>query len=147
MGRTYQTAAPAEKSAKQRLLEGKECTPMPDGMAKTSTITKTTDANLDSRLIHESLRIHERYGGEYMDENPITGKPGEFHLSSTGRKEKMPAPKASTSLVIKGEALPALNTKVTENPLAKGPKETKSPKTPNMSKPKRRKSKVATTPS
>jgi len=148
MGRTYQTAAPTGKSAKQRELDGKEPTPMPDGLGKTSfSSKKTDDTNLETRLLLQSFYIHERYGGEYMDENPITGKPGEFHLSSTGRKEKPPVPKNPTSLALKGEALLALNTKVAENPLAKTSKETKSPKTPNMSKPKRRKSKIATTPS
>ncbi|KAK0626510.1 MED6 mediator sub complex component-domain-containing protein [Immersiella caudata] len=144
-GRTYQTATPAEKPSKH---EGKEPTPMPDGSFKNPAASKTTNANLDTRLILESLRIHQRYGSEYMDENPITGKPGEFHLSSTGRKEKLPVSKNPLALGLKAD-LPALNTsaKVTENPLAKGAKETKSPKTPNMGKPKRRKSKVAVTPS
>ncbi|KAK0651804.1 mediator of RNA polymerase II transcription subunit 6 [Cercophora newfieldiana] len=148
-GRTYQTTTTTEKTTKSRDLEAPSSTPMPDGLAKTSAASKTADANanIESRLLLESLRLHHRYGGEYMDENPITGKPGDFHLSSTGRKEKPPVPKNPSSLLVKGEALPALNTKVTENPLAKGAKETKSPKTPNMSKPKRRKSKVATTPS
>ena len=61
---------------------------MPDSLGKPNAASKTANASLDERLVLESLRIHERYGGEYMDENPITGKPGEFHLSSTGRKEK-----------------------------------------------------------
>jgi len=121
---------------------------MPDAMAKvSSSASKSKNTGVESRFVLESLRIHDRYGGEYMDENPITGKPGEFHLSSTGRKEKPPASKAPSALAQKAGALPALNTKVTENPLAKTGKETKSPKTPNMPKPKRRKSKIATTPS
>lgn len=115
--------------------------------------------------MEEALHTHERYGTEYMDENPITGKPGDFHLTSTGRKAP---PKSTLSLKEAAAALPALNTKglgaAGSNPLAKGAaaaaaanavggvtgKETKSPKTPGTGgppKPKRRKSKnVVTTP-
>lgn len=42
------------------------------------------------RVAEESFMIHLRYGGDYIDENPITGRPGEFHLSSTGRKPVPP---------------------------------------------------------
>ncbi len=120
---------------------------MPDGITKT-TPTKTTDTDLELRLVEESLGIQERYGGEYMDENPITGKPGEFHLSSTGRKVNLSAPKAAGPLANKGTPLPTINTKVGENnPLARNGKETKSPKVPGMPKLKRRKSKVGATPS
>ncbi|KAK0720008.1 mediator of RNA polymerase-like protein II transcription subunit 6 [Lasiosphaeris hirsuta] len=144
MGRVYQT--PTAQNAP--LKDTRESTPMPEGLGKSSTAaaSKTANSGLDSRLILQSLMIHDRYGGEYMDENPITGKPGEFHLSSTGRKEKLSVPKPGP-LNLKDLPLPALNTKVVESPLAKSGKETKSPKTPSLQKPKRRKSKVTTTPS
>lgn len=103
-------------------------------------------------MILESLMIHDQYGNEFMDENPITGKPGEFVLSSTGRKERLPAPPAKNPAT---PSLPTLNTKATaqDNSLAAGTagkvtgKETKSPKPAGMPKPKRRKSKMAVTPS
>ena len=38
-----------------------------------------------ARFADESFAAHLRYGSEYMDQNPITGKPGDFHLTSTGR--------------------------------------------------------------
>ena len=46
----------------------------------------TTLEDPDASFADESLALHLTYGQEYMDLNPITGKPGEFHLSSTGRK-------------------------------------------------------------
>lgn len=143
---------------------------MPEGLPSGTTANKSgakTTANdplLDSLLMEEALLTHERYGTEYMDENPITGKPGDFHLTSTGRKAQT---KNALTLKEAAAALPALNTKnlgaAGSNPLAKGAaaaaaanatgvtgKETKSPKTPGAGgppKPKRRKSKnVVTTP-
>jgi mediator of RNA polymerase II transcription subunit 6 len=96
-----------------------------------------------------------------MDENPITGKPGDFLLASTGRK----AVNLSTAAALNAKKatlmpmLPTLNTKLgggaggSENPLTGKPptgKETKSPKTPgggSMQKGKKRKgSKAAVTP-
>lgn len=78
-----------------------------------------------------------------MDENPITGKPGEFFLSSTGRKGPVNLSAAASSNLKKAAALPALDTKVGSdaNPLAAKSaggatatgRETKSPKTPGGS--------------
>lgn len=81
--------------------------------------------------------IHLRYGGEYMDENPITGKPGEFHLSSTGRKDKIPPPMAGKPNGLK----PASEA----SPLTKDAKADKNGKAATAPpKPKRRKSKGGT---
>ncbi|TQS37685.1 hypothetical protein Golomagni_01830 [Golovinomyces magnicellulatus] len=52
-----------------------------------------------TRLLEESINIYLKYGDECMDENPITGEPGAFHLSSTGRKEKE---KPSIPQIVKG---------------------------------------------
>lgn len=115
-GRVYQTPPATAQAgdisgkggaAKALALESREGTPMPDvssAVAKRgeSAITsqqqqqgqsqrhggKTGSRASDARLAEESFAIHLRHGGDYMDENPITGKPGEFHLSSTGRKDK-----------------------------------------------------------
>ena len=137
LGHTYQT--PASTTAERtRTLESKEETPAPEGLGKTSNAThKSSVVGPDTRLAEESFAIHMRYGGEYMDENPITGRPGEFHLSSTGRKDKAPAP--ATKPAAAESKTPAEN-----SPLAKdGKPEKKSA----PAKPKRRKSKVgATTP-
>jgi mediator of RNA polymerase II transcription subunit 6 len=148
-GRVYQE--PTATAPKVKGLESKESTPLPDSLAHKGTANSQKPASktaLDSRLAEESLAIHLRYGGEYMDENPITGHPGSFHLSSTGRKDKLSVPLGGKqgTLSLKDTPLPTLNTKAAaENPLARNGKETKSPKTPNMPKPKRRKSKVGTT--
>ena len=68
--------------------------------SSSTTATKKT-AELDARLAEQSFAVHMQFGGEYMDENPITGKPGDFHLSSTGRKppeiSKLQIPAAPTA--------------------------------------------------
>ncbi|KAK0727344.1 MED6 mediator sub complex component-domain-containing protein [Lasiosphaeria miniovina] len=159
---TSQQAGTASGTGKNRDAS-KDGTPMLEGMSKAAPAAAMASINTppDMSLVEESLMIHERYGGDYMDENPITGKPGDFHLSSTGRKDKHPqqpgggAARNAAPLTLKDAALPALDTKVggdgnANNPLAKNAntgKETKSPKTPGLPKPKRRKSKIGSTPS
>jgi mediator of RNA polymerase II transcription subunit 6 len=86
-----------------------------------------------------------KYGDEYMDENPITGAPGEFHLSSTGRKEqsRLMIPATAKGLQMPGKAPPVPTPLKTDiQPERKGSKSDKSPKTPGGGKPKRRKSKI-----
>lgn len=139
-------------------LEPKEPTPLPDSQAssgrpgqswapptanKASTI-KTTE--LDSRLAEESFAIHTAFGGDYMDEIPITGKPGDFHFASTGRKDKLavPVPHAP-AVVVKAPALAPLNTtKAAEVASPKDVKKTKSPKPGSAKAKDRRKSKGGT---
>ncbi|KAL7625134.1 Mediator of RNA polymerase II transcription subunit 6 [Parahypoxylon ruwenzoriense] len=142
LGHVYKTL-PSTTNARAQALESKGTTPMPEGQGNKPSPEprKTNQPVLDSRLAEQSFLIHMQYGGDYMDENPITGKPGEFHLSSTGRKDKLQTLR-----------LPALNTSL------KGPtvieldkkdgKGDKTPKTPTgmSSKPKRKKSKTGTTP-
>lgn len=129
----------------------KENTPMPDPLAgskKSSQPGAYTSTYLGSRLLAESLEMSIRYGDEYMDENPITGHPGEFHLSTTGRKDKnkLAVPGASRgplSSQAKTSAPPTPEPRAGEvPPTRKGSKGDKSPRTPGMPKPKRRKSKA-----
>lgn len=42
------------------------------------------DALLDPRIAEESYAIHMMYGSEYMDEQPISGRPGDFHIALAG---------------------------------------------------------------
>ncbi|XDG02021.1 hypothetical protein ABKA04_001636 [Annulohypoxylon sp. FPYF3050] len=142
-GHGYYTA-PSTTNTKARALESKGTTPMPDAQESSKTTSETkkpTQSAVDSRLAEHSFMIHMQYGGEYMDENPITGKPGEFHLSSTGRKEKLPT-----------LGLPSLNTTMVSSSLSQPDKKDtkageKTPKTPTgMSKIKRKKSKAGATP-
>ncbi|OAA66962.1 RNA polymerase 2 transcription mediator complex subunit [Niveomyces insectorum RCEF 264] len=61
-----------------------------------STPFGTGDA-LDPRLAEESYAIHLSYGGEYMDEQVISGRPGEFHISFGGGGGKTTATAAQGS--------------------------------------------------
>ncbi|KAK4127506.1 MED6-domain-containing protein [Parathielavia appendiculata] len=154
LGRTYQppTATYSTATTKQR-----EATPLPENTTGTSRPAPTTTLP-SSRLLEEALGIHHQFGSHNLNENPITGKPGEFQLASTGRKgvnlSASAAANAKKASLI--PALPIINTKLggAENPLAPTGKptgkETKSPKTPgggNMQKARKRKgSKAAVTP-
>ncbi|KAI1415290.1 MED6-domain-containing protein [Hypoxylon sp. FL1857] len=141
LGHGYKVT-PSNTNAKEKALESKGTTPMPEGQGNKATAEqkKTTQSALDSRLAEHSFMIHMQYGGDYMDENPITGKPGEFHLTSTGRKDKLQTltlPNLDTSF--KKSAL--------SEPEKKDVKGEKTPKTPTgMSKLKRKKSKPGATP-
>lgn len=118
----------------------------PSGGAR-KHIAGTTSTYMDARLLEESFQLSMRYGDEYMDENPITGHPGAFNLTSTGRKSKDilagPAQKAGlhdpTKIVASG-----LDEKASDiPPTRKGSKMSdKASKTPGLPKPKRKKSKV-----
>ena len=188
VGRTYKEPAAAVSASAQRLKRTATAIDSPgDGISATagalpgeSNSVSTGEANKkkamsqssSSARVLESFMIHERYGHEYMDVNPITGKPGEFFLASTGRVEQSTAAKAGkaaaapVSLSTKndggaGPSSGASSLGVRPDSAADGPPgagksaaggngttgHTKSPKTPNMPKPKRRKSKVAVTPS
>lgn len=118
------------------------------GAKKSLPSTASNTTFLDSRLLDESFKMTIQYGDEYMDENPITGQPGEFHLTGTGRKgrDKLkvpPAPKGGLPNQAKTTAPPTPEVKNTDAPpVRKQSKGDKSPRTPGMPKPKRRKSKV-----
>lgn len=137
---------PASTSAQVKGSVSKEATPLPDAAGSSAASKAVNRTALDARLAEESLAIHLKYGGEFMDENPITGQPGSFHLSSTGRKDKLAVPLGAKGapMSLKDAPLPVIDTKTAaENPLARPGKDTKSPKSA-MPKPKRRKSKGGT---
>lgn len=104
--------------------------------------------------------LHMHFGDHHIDVNPITGRPGEFQLASTGRQPAVQLSGAANRRALALPSLPALNTKLaTESPVSgtggaggKGQpsgKETKSPKTPGGSSvraKKRKGSKAAVTP-
>ncbi|KAI1390923.1 MED6-domain-containing protein [Hypoxylon trugodes] len=142
LGHVYKIA-PNVTNTKAQALESKGTTPMPEsqGSKAISEPKKADQSAVDSRLAEHSFMVHMQYGGDYMDENPITGKPGEFHLSSTGRKDRLQA-----------LGLPNLNTTFKESAITQAGKKDvkpgdKTPKTPTgISKPKRKKSKAGATP-
>lgn len=90
-GHVYKLPSNQPQAKQSKPQESKEDTPMPDATGKTtaSAPSKNDDISLE-RSMAEAFMTHARFGGEYIDENPITGRPGEFHLSSTGRKPAAP---------------------------------------------------------
>lgn len=112
-----------------------------DKSAAAASAAAKHDAPSLDRVAEESFMIHLRYGGEYIDEIPITGKPGEFHLSSTGRKPVLPpqGSAAPTGISAMGGP-PMINTKLDDK---KDGKADKTPKSATMPKLKRKKSKMS----
>jgi len=93
------------------------------------------------RLAEDSFIRHLKYGGDYIDEKPITGQPGNFHVASTGRKEK---PAKLPSLPTKTDGISGLGLQgpaIAKNG-KEGKKAEKSPRPPNAPKPRRRKTKT-----
>ncbi|RDA92337.1 hypothetical protein CP533_4384 [Ophiocordyceps camponoti-saundersi (nom. inval.)] len=136
-----------QNTSRRKPSNGGDTPTGPDTPAKVTATTATAPQKTDElsleRASEEAFLTHMRHGGEYIDENPITGRPGEFHLSSTGRKA-VPPPKINSSSAMGAMNGPTLDTKVEEK---KDVKTEKSPKSPNMPKPKRRKSKMSNGPS
>jgi mediator of RNA polymerase II transcription subunit 6 len=137
-----------KKATESRIgrTSSKENTPLPESQQSKKAAATPSNNQLNSRLLEETLNITLKYGDEYMDEIPITGQPGEFHLSSTGRKTEnlmvpVAAPKGPLAAPTPKPAPPALKTDI-EPAARKGSKSEKSPRTPGMPKLKRRKSKV-----
>jgi mediator of RNA polymerase II transcription subunit 6 len=125
----------------------KENTPLPESIQNPKKALPSTNNStaLNSRLLEETLNISMKYGDEYMDDFPITGHPGSFNLATTGRREKdklmvRTASRGPLQAPAKPTPPPTLKTDVP--PARKDSKATKSPKTPGMPKPKRRKSKA-----
>lgn len=145
MGHIYQppTGQPAAKSRGQ---ESKGGTPAP--VAENSTkqpapvptpgTQKVEEQSLE-RSAEEAFLIHMKHGGEYLDENPITGRPGEFHLSSTGRKPVLPPQDKAPPGIGTMNGPNPINTKVDEKKDSRTDKATRSA---TMPKPKRKKSKL-----
>lgn len=127
-------------------LEPREATPLPDGIAAragqpVAPSKISSKIELDSRLAEESFAIHMKYGGDYMDEIPITGRPGDFHFASTGRNDKLAVPQAQPP-TLKPPTLAPLNiAKAAEAQSPKDVKKAKSPRPGALKSKDRRKSK------
>jgi mediator of RNA polymerase II transcription subunit 6 len=154
LGHTYMPPPTAKKAPESQISQtSKENTPMPDslpGAKKVPATSASSSTYLNERLLADSFRLSLQYGDEFMDENPITGQPGAFNLSTTGRKEKN---KLAVPAVANGPTLSQPKTSAPPTPtpelragvlppVRKGSKGDKSPRTPGMPKPKRRKSKA-----
>ncbi|KAL7953742.1 MED6 mediator subfamily complex component domain-containing protein [Trichoderma compactum] len=138
-GHVYQLPA-SQSSTKPKPQETKEEKPVLDEAGKPLSAVAKHDAPFMDRVAEESFMIHLRYGGEYIDEIPITGKPGEFHLSSTGRKPVLPPQGAAPTGISAMSGPPMLNTKLDDK---KDGRPDKTPKSATMPKLKRKKSKMS----
>ncbi|CAN8095711.1 unnamed protein product [Discula destructiva] len=129
-------------------LDPKGTTPMTEAPGGTGVQARigskaATQADVDMKLAEDSFTIHEAFGGEYMDEIPITGRPGDFHFASTGRNDKLSVPVPQAPAVVRPPVLAPLNTvQAAEVASAKDMKKTKSPKPGSATR--RRKSRVGT---
>lgn len=123
--------------------------------------TSQTDQHAQNLLLEESLLLSFQYGDEYMDENPITGQPGDFHFSNTGRKAITTSTNKLLNVPGMGNKEPLkISTEITASTVAavmevgegaspltaKGEKKgTKSPRTPGgLGKVRRKKSRSGT---
>ncbi|ESZ97800.1 hypothetical protein SBOR_1809 [Sclerotinia borealis F-4128] len=149
LGHTYMPPVPPRtKAVTSTFSQTEENTPMPDSLAteaKNPSVSTSTNV-LAHHLLEETLNITLKYGDEYMDENPITGTPGDFHFSTTGRKEKerlmVPPTSKPAGFGLSGKPAAPTPLKTDLGIQKKGSKGEKSPRTPGTGKPKRRKSKV-----
>lgn len=178
LGHTYYPPVsknPTPGSSLQPTQASKESTPMPGGgtplpatqeTATSGKASKTTsDRGLQGvQMLEISYNLFNKYGNEYMDENPIVGEPGAFKLSKshntslatsmTTSKTSSQAQEASKSSSQSTEVAtpaksavptPQLKTEDLPAPIKKATKGSeKSPTTPGTKEKKsRRKSKAA----
>ena len=147
--------------------QSKENTPMPESQGsrdvqKTAS-EQVTAAGADTRTLIEAMVMSTRYRGDYMDDAPLVGEPGNFRLSSKKKDglsvPGMPAPgnsrqatpaQGSTPVPSRAPSPPpAIQTDVPTVKSKKSSATDKTPTTPGgtpIAKPKRRKSKMGSTP-
>lgn len=155
-GHVYKMAQITTNPRPRNAAESKETTPKPDGKAAPNKTTgapepKRPDPILSTfdlvRHAEHSMLVHMQSGGDYEDENPITGKPGAFNLSKTGRTDKLQVPGITAlNTSFKSTSILDLGGKKTKDGSSKtGDKTPKTP-TSGTSKLKRKKSKTGQTP-
>lgn len=147
LGHTYPPPVAIAKPKIGEMVSTREGTPMPDSQqsSKKPDASTQTDEQLSNQMLADTINISLKYGDEYMDENLVTGQPGAFHLSKSGKKDQEKG-KLAAPVIAKPAATPkpaplAVKTDVPPPLIRKGSKVEKSPKTPGAPKPKRRKSK------
>lgn len=143
---------PTLAASTQATQASKESTPMPMTQ-DTSVSTKASlaskpvsDTNYQSlQLLAESYSLYQRYGKEYMDENPLVGEPGSFILSKSREPGITNQSHSKTSVPSKLALLPEVKTTSITSPTKRGSKGgEKSPISPGAKDKKgRRKSKAA----
>lgn len=139
-GHVYHLPASQSSTTQPKPQEPKEEHPVLEEAGKPASAAAKFDAPSLDRVAEEAFMTHLRYGGEYIDEIPITGKPGEFHLSSTGRKPVLPPQGAAPTGISAMSGPPMLNTKLDDKKDTKADRTPKSATTPKL---KRKKSKMS----
>ncbi|RWA08766.1 hypothetical protein EKO27_g6349 [Xylaria grammica] len=147
-----QTTNPRPRNA----TESKETTPRPDGKAASNRATGAPDPKRPDPVLstfdlvrhaEHSMLVHLQSGGDYEDENPITGKPGAFNLSKTGRTDKLQVPGITAlNTSFKSTSILDLGGKKTKDASSKAGDKTPKTPTSGTSKLKRKKSKTGQTP-
>ncbi|KAI1173673.1 MED6 mediator sub complex component-domain-containing protein [Nemania sp. FL0916] len=155
-GHVYKTAQTTTNPRARNAVESKETTPKPDARALSNKTAgapepKRPDPILSTfdlvRHAEHSMMIHMQSGGDYEDENPITGKPGAFNLSKTGRTDKLQVPgMTALNTNFKSTSILDLGTKKAKDGSAKAGDKTPKTPTSGTSKLRRKKSKTGQTP-
>ncbi|KAK9440199.1 Mediator of RNA polymerase II transcription subunit 6 [Metarhizium brunneum] len=145
-GHVYQLPTNQAAGGRAKGQDSKEDTPLPDTAAKPAAAAQKNDEVPMERAAEEAFMAHMRHGGEYIDENAITGRPGEFHLSSTGRKVVVPLPKKGPDGVGAMNGPAPISTKVDAKKEGKSGRTPKSASTPGKLKKKRSKMSATNTP-
>lgn len=99
-GHVYNRPKALPQPKQNKTQESKESTPLldsqsqkPNGTAAASVAASVPPQSEELALqrgAEEAFWIHYNHGGDFIDDNPITGRPGDFHLTSTGRKPVPP---------------------------------------------------------
>ncbi|KAJ8130120.1 hypothetical protein O1611_g3510 [Lasiodiplodia mahajangana] len=153
-GHVYKLAQTGPNSQQRNAIESKEATPRPDGRVASNRGApepKKSDPTLSTfdlvRHAEHSLMIHMQSGGDYEDENPITGKPGAFNLSKTGRTANLQVPGITAlNTTFKTTSIMDIGVKKTKDGSAKAGDKTPKTPTSGTSKLRRKKSKTGQTP-
>lgn len=149
------TTSRPKASDSQQISTSRESSVVPGGLPDLKKASASAiNAAYNTAILHDSLQKSLYYDDEYMDDYPITGEPGNFHLATKSRVEKEKENERARLLkqasAIKGplatpskspNALPAIKTDV--QMLKKGDKGGKTPTSAGgPSKPKRKKTKT-----
>ncbi|KAJ2987963.1 hypothetical protein NUW58_g4224 [Xylaria curta] len=155
-GHVYKVAQATANPRPRNATESKETTPRLDGKAVSNKSMgapepKRPDPILSTfdlvRHAEHSMLVHMQSGGDYEDENPITGKPGAFNLSKTGRTDKLQVPGITAlDMSFKSTSILDLGGKKTKDGSNKSGDKTPKTPTSGASKLKRKKSKSGQTP-
>lgn len=155
-GHVYKMPQTLPNSRPRNAAESKETTPRPDEAAASSknagaSQLKKADPGLSTfdlvRHAEHSMLVHLQSGDDYENENPITGKPGAFNLSKTGRTNKLQVPGITAlNTTFKSTSILDLGGKKTKDGNTKSGEKTPKTPTSGTSKLKRKKSKTGQTP-